>query len=177
MFRRVYLRAHYWLQATRVSSDEADPDRAAIETTRTKSSSLASRPEAIVRDPHATALTFLYQLEQPARSVRALHALTTPESHDAWGDFSGAAAGVASLGLWELEPKLSRPAGANDVAYAVVREPIDRVGSAAHAPVMSRMAIITMVWRQEQQRWLVHSLGRYVCPEDLPRSTGGVAPR
>ncbi|MGO3813733.1 MAG: hypothetical protein ACTJHV_02900, partial [Cellulosimicrobium funkei] len=54
----------------------------------------AALPEPSLDDPVAVGILFLKALRDPVQYSNALHNLVTPESLDAWGDFSEAAKGL-----------------------------------------------------------------------------------
>jgi len=126
--------------------------------------------------PGHVALRFFLALTAVPRQVEALQSLVTPESLESWGDFSGAAAFLAAV----HEPALGttpKPAeGAPDVAYMKVLTGKPNVEIVTVPTHVLMVAFVTLVWRPELGQWRVHSIGDSVQPEDLPRTSPGVAP-
>lgn len=89
--------------------------------------------------------------------------MVTPESLAAWGDFSEARALLNGTGM---TTRTDIPAPG--VAYVkFVSDPGQILVSDGHTMIMAR-AIGTLQFRPEIGRWLVHQLGDYCLPEDLP---------
>jgi hypothetical protein len=89
--------------------------------------------------------------------------LVTPESLVAWGDFSTAREVLLGVGM---TTRADSPAPG--VAYVkFVADQGGNMVSGGHTMIMAR-AIATLQFRPEIGRWLVHQLGDYCLPEDLP---------
>lgn len=102
----------------------------------------------------------------------------TPESVDAWGDFT-AAREIASSSL-----KISMTAlwgiGAPDVAY--VRLVDTDEWRATDMRAVPAAAIVTLVWRPKiaiipGMSWRIHSVGVPLHPDEVPRTAAGIDPR
>lgn len=132
--------------------------------------------DAAQANPFAMAMTFIQGLQDRTEFLPALEAVTTPESRAAWGDFAEAAAALDSIEDWGIGSMPSRAEGASDVAYAVVLRSVGQGFQSLDEQVVDAAAIITLVWRPEFGRWLVHAFGHYVSPDELPRSSPNVAP-
>jgi hypothetical protein len=92
-----------------------------------------------------------------------LRNLVTPESLPAWGDFSAAREHLAGTGMTS---RADRPAPG--VAYVkFVTDPGQGLKADADTLIMAR-AVATLQFRPESGRWLLHQLGDYCLPEDLP---------
>jgi len=92
-----------------------------------------------------------------------LRDLVTPESLGGWGDFSAARELLADTGMTS---RADRPAPG--VAYVkFVSDPGQGLKSDGYTPMMAR-AVATLQFRPDSGRWLVHQLGDYCLPEDLP---------
>ncbi|MGN7799041.1 hypothetical protein [Leifsonia sp. 22587] len=118
-------------------------------------------------DPFATAATFLQALADPQHYQVALLNLIHPYTAASWGDFSEAAAGLASIQNWGLGNKPSRAEGRPDVAYAAILRNVDQTFQSQSDQVVMTAAVITLVWSAERQMWLVYSIGDYTGPEDI----------
>ena len=95
--------------------------------------------------------------------VGELRRLVTPESLNAWGDFSTARAALLGCGMTS---RADIPAP--DVAYVkFVSDPSQALVADSEVMIMVR-AVATLQFRPGSGRWLVHQLGDYCLPEDLP---------
>jgi len=124
-------------------------------------------------DPMTTAETFFSLLfEDPSDPQRLadLRLIVTPESLDAWGDFAWAVelldgTGLASNIAWPVEGPSSGVAYAkfftNNGQSSVVRS------SEPEIIVMAR-AVATMQYRPSRGYWMIHGLGDYMSPDQLP---------
>jgi hypothetical protein len=114
-----------------------------------------------VANAAVVALAFVTALRNYETRRGVLPTLVTPESLPEWGDFWRPARYVRGLGDLAVGKQASRAEGAPDVAYGTVR----REGDAA--PV----AIVTLVWRPEYGKWLVHAFGDDPVPANVvPRT-------
>ena len=92
-----------------------------------------------------------------------LRNLVTPESLPLWGDFSAAREHMAGTAIMS---RADTPAPG--VAYVkFVTDPGRALRAGSDMPIMAR-AVATLQFRPESSRWLVHQLGDYCRPEDLP---------
>jgi len=100
-----------------------------------------------------------------------LRDLVTPESLGAWGDFTGAREVLLDACMTS---RVDSPAPG--VAYVkFVADPGQTVIADGPVMVMAR-AIATLQYRPESERWLVHALGDYCLPENLPTLPPGSSP-
>jgi hypothetical protein len=102
-------------------------------------------------------------LHDDGPQLAVLKNLVTPESLAAWGDFSAAREHLAGTCMTS---RADIPApGAAYVKF--VTDPGQALISDGYTPIMTR-AIATLQYRPDSGRWLVHQLGEYCLPEDLP---------
>lgn len=125
-------------------------------------------PEPSLDEPISVAMAFLSALDDPVRYRTALVNLTTPESHQAWGDFSEMAQVLSEIEDWGVASMVDEAVGDSDVVYAKVIRGVDQTYEVLEEQVMNVAAIITLVWRPSFGRWMVHAVGDYVKPEDVP---------
>ncbi len=127
-------------------------------------------PEPSLTDPVAVSLMFCNALEDPAHYRNALLNLTTPESHNAWGDFSVAAEFLQSIEDRGYGSMINKAAGTQDVGYFKVLSGATESYQVLDEQPVLVAAVLTLVWRPERNQWLVHSIGDPLLPEDLPRT-------
>ncbi|WP_149205023.1 hypothetical protein [Actinotalea subterranea] len=112
------------------------------------------------------------------RNAFLAQAFVTPESVEAWGDFSRAEALFAS-GLRISMTAFFPSDDVRDVAYVRLVETTEhRSPSLADVPATAHA---TLVWRPElvgmpESSWRIHHLGFPVAPDLLPRTAPGVDP-
>jgi len=106
---------------------------------------------------------FLALIRADGPDIGELRHLATPESLDVWGDFGAAREVLLDCGM------LSRTESpAPGVAYVrFVSDPGENLVATSDMVIMAR-AVATIQYRPESGRWLVHALGNYVRPEELP---------
>ena len=107
------------------------------------------------------------------RSIRAdaLRGMVTPESLACWGDFSAARELLADTAMTS---RASSPAPG--VAYVkFVSDPGHALIADGPTMIMVR-AIATLQYRPNAGRWLVHALGDYCRPENLPELPANGSP-
>lgn len=121
--------------------------------------------------PVHAALTFCNALANRRRNRGALRMLVTPESLPAWGDFREAANGLADIPDWGFGTMANRAAGDDAVAYFKILSGVREDSIVLDAQVMFAAAIVTLVWRPEFGRWLVHAFGGPLLPERVPHGT------
>lgn len=106
-------------------------------------------------------------MDDDGPNLHALRQICTPESWDAWGDFSEVREMIGDRGL---ATRADAPGtGESDVRYAKVvtlDDPNQTVMS--DGDVLVSGLIITMQWRPSDGYWRVHGFGDYILPEDLP---------
>lgn len=105
-----------------------------------------------------------------------LEQFVTPEVRDDWGDFSAAREGFQALDRYGIGSIANEAYGAPDVVYVKVLEHVDKGYMIPDGTVFEIAGVFTMVWRPEFGAWLIHRFGDYALPENLPRSSPGVAP-
>ena len=122
------------------------------------------------REPWAVAYDFLQLLEDPIGNRNALLALTTPESHAAWGDFTQVAAAYASIPDHGFGTMVDFAEGARDVCYFKIFSNMQEEAYYAleDVPVLVR-ALVTLVYRPVLGRWMVHWYGERMEPNAIPR--------
>jgi len=106
----------------------------------------------------------------------ALGKLVTPESLPNWGDFSEAAALLASIEDHAYGSRTNPAQGAPDVHYFKILRNVPESYQLLDDQLLAGAAVLTLVWRPEHGRWMVHSIGDYLLPETLPRSAPGQLP-
>ncbi len=97
-----------------------------------------------------------------------LRNMVTPESLAAWGDFSAAREHLADTGMTS---RASIPAPG--VAYVKFVSDLGQGMRSDGETMMMARAVATLQYRPECGRWLVHQLGDYCLPEDLPPLRAG----
>jgi hypothetical protein len=123
-----------------------------------------------MQDPVALGIMFCDALDEYQDFPDVLARLVTPESLEAWGDFSEASAGLARIGQRGYGSNADRAMGDNDVAYFKIFSGVNESFRAIGDQIISAAAIVTMVWRPELGEWRVHQIGNYAKPEDVPRA-------
>ena len=116
------------------------------------------------------AISFCNALDELPAATSVLGDSVTPESRPSWGDFSVArdmlpseeTRGYASETRFaEGEPRvgyLSIFRGANDTVQNI----------SGQEQMTAARAVLTLVWRADFDRWMVHAIGDYVHPNDVP---------
>ncbi len=133
-------------------------------------------PEQSTRDPNFVAMCFLAAVRWPEGSEDMLERLVTPQSRPSWGDFSDVISYVGSMREPGASTKHSRGAEARDVAYVSL---LSGVGDGYVLPSGSPLVsddVLTLVWHQDADSWLVASLGTFVPVAKLERPSIGLAP-
>lgn len=134
--------------------------------------------KAFHEDPAAsTGLMFCNALAERKTYLNALNNLVTPESREAWGDFSEAADFLDSVSDAGFGTKADRAFGDNKVAYFKILSNIPTsIRVIDEQPVLIR-AVLTLVYRHNVpvynggSGWLVHGLGQMIRPEELPHGS------
>lgn len=126
-------------------------------------------------EPLFTAFAFLEgvgkQLSRDEMSVTV-----TPESIDAWGDFSAIRDALDKIGDWGVGSYPEPAPGASDVAYVKILADVTEIYQQQETVAVTPAAWITLVWRPEVGFWLAHAFGGALDPADVPRSSPGIAP-
>ncbi|MFD1211000.1 hypothetical protein ACFQ36_02955 [Arthrobacter sp. GCM10027362] len=128
----------------------------------------AQLPEFSFGNPLAVAMAFCHALDDHERYRPALSQLVTPESLPAWGDFSETAGFLRSLENVGYGSQVTPAVGDPDVVYFKILSGVKQSYQALEDQVMDIAAIVTLVWRPEYGRWLVHAIGDYLRPEEVP---------
>ncbi len=132
---------------------------------------LAGLPDEDSTDPVIAGVTFCNALTQNFPYYRtALKQLVTPESLDAWGDFSEAAAFLNELPEMAFGSKVNEAVGAPDVVYFKILRDVTTSYEVVDEQPINAAAVLTLIWRPERKQWLVHSIGDYSTLENLPRT-------
>jgi hypothetical protein len=134
------------------------------------------QPPATTRDPSYVARAFLEGVLGLEESTTHLDPLVTPRSRAAWGDFRRAQRHLQLLPGVALSSKHSRPAGARDVAYVSLFVGVETGYVVPAGTPMLPEAVVTLVWHNDVDSWLVHAAGDAVPPEVLERHSIGQAP-
>lgn len=130
----------------------------------------AALPEPSFTDPVSVSIMFCNGLKDPVYWRNALLNLATPESHNAWGDFSSASEFLRSIEEAGYGSEVNIAEGAPDVAYFKIMRGITQSYQVLDAQPVLAAAVLTLVWRPEFNQWLVHSVGEPMRPEELPRT-------
>ncbi|WP_448059973.1 hypothetical protein [Cellulomonas hominis] len=136
----------------------------------------AALPEVAFDDPASVALLFVKALFDPETNAVALDYLVTPESRAAWGDFTEAAQMLAEIEDAGFGSNINRAHDAPDVGYLKILRGVSQSYQVTDGQLVMAAAVVTVVWRPEYERWMVHSIGDYLKPEDVPRTSPGSAP-
>jgi hypothetical protein len=118
------------------------------------------------RTPFAAGWAFCLLLAKTPLPIEELQAHSTPESVPHW-DYRAAAAAFLAI-EWPGFPHGAHVAeGADDVAYLPILSSVEHDATAAQ---LSQETVLSLVWRPEVGRWLVHSMGQPVLPDSMPRT-------
>jgi hypothetical protein len=130
----------------------------------------ASIPEPSSTNAVAVGMAFVSTLATDPLDLDGLAFLVTPESLPSWGDFSGPAAWLATIGDWGVGSVANEAIGAPDVAYVKIVRGVDQSCQVVDEQIIAVPGVVTLVWRPERGMWLVHAIGEFVRPEDVPRT-------
>lgn len=132
---------------------------------------LDALPEESLTDPVSVGVMFCNALVDDHVHYRtALSNLVTPESLEAWGDFSEPAAFLKGLPDMGYGSMVNEAVGAPDVVYFKIIGDVPTSYQVIDAQPIEVAAVLTMVWRPEYNQWLIHSIGEYLQPEEVPRT-------
>jgi len=131
---------------------------------------MTSFDPAVFRDPAVVGELFMIALRDPNENANTLDFLVTPESRPRWGYFEAAyrwTQGIEGLGWGNMPlPAVGDP----DVVYMAVHSGVPEEGFTQEGDdIFLGPGVVTMVWRPEVDRWMVHDIGNYVRPEEVPR--------
>lgn len=123
-----------------------------------------------MNNPSHVGMGFAISLDDPTMEPRDLALFVTPESLAAWGDFSSARDLYLSIEDPAFASGGQRATNDDDVHYVAimrgVKEGYQNTGGEA---LVDAAAILTLVWRPSFGRWMVHAIGDYVHPSEIPR--------
>jgi hypothetical protein len=125
--------------------------------------------------PAFVALTFMSMITDLTQWQHHLPAIVTPESLDSWGDFTEIRDVLERIPERGLGSGATPATDAPDVAYVKIMRDVPHT-FLLQAGELQVEELITLVWRPEVGRWLVHSVGAATLPEDAPRTSPGGAP-
>lgn len=126
-------------------------------------------PEPSLFDPVAVAHLFFSAVQQHEEFQVALLNITTPESHEAWGDFSEAAAFLASVEDLGFSSMVNQAVGDPGVVYASILSGVTQGFEVLDEQIVQAEAVLTIVRRPDHDgRWLVHQMGPPLLPEEVP---------
>ncbi|WP_087872366.1 hypothetical protein [Arthrobacter globiformis] len=127
--------------------------------------------QEIADDPRRIGYWFLRALHDRARSLDDLHLIVTPESRPLWGSFEIAAALLDSIEDPGMLQEAVYAHGDLDVCYMrVIREAQAHLAQTPPAALDDPL-LITLVWRPDHGRWMVHGFGDMVHPDRVPRGS------
>jgi hypothetical protein len=130
----------------------------------------AALPAPALDDPVSVGLLFCNALEDPGSNLEVLELLSTPESRNAWGDFTAAGNMLQAIEDRGYGSMVNEAVGATDVCYFKILGGVSESFQVVDAQPVSAAAVLTLVWRPERGQWLVHGLGDYLRPEEVPRT-------
>jgi hypothetical protein len=125
-------------------------------------------PEFSFQDPVAVGMMFCNALDDPEANLVALSRLATPESLEAFGDFTEAAAFIASTPNVGYGSLANAAVGDEDVRYFKIMSGIQDSYQVLDEQIMAARGVATLVWRNEFSEWRVHGIGDYIRPEQVP---------
>ncbi|WP_249644399.1 hypothetical protein [Nocardia sputi] len=96
-----------------------------------------------------------------------LAALVSPETRDSWGDFTEAARDLGAIEDAGFGSLVNRAPGVEDVAYFKILGGVSESYQVTSSRMVEVASIITMVRHPGSERWMVHSMGHAVSPEDV----------
>jgi hypothetical protein len=129
----------------------------------------AEESQEIANDPRQIGYWFFRALHDRARNLDDLHLIVTPESRPLWGAFEIAAALLDSIEDPGMLQEAVYAHGDLEVCYMrVIREAKEHT-FITPATIMDDPLLITLVWRPDHGRWMVHGFGDMVHPDRVPR--------
>lgn len=126
---------------------------------------------------------FVHQFRQallvdpPVPPLLLTEGFVTPESAEAWGDYSAARGWAKSASKISTTAHYGR--GATDVAYVRLVFTDEWIAPNNDTP---EHAVVTLVWRPDIEvlpglGWRIHAVGEALDPQTLPRTAIGFDPR
>jgi hypothetical protein len=129
----------------------------------------AEESQEIADDPRRIGYWFFRALHDRAKNLDDLHMIVTPESRPFWGSFEIAAALLDSIEDAGMLQEAVYAHGDLNVCYMrVIREAKEHT-LITPASVLDDPLLITLVWRPDHGRWMVHGFGDMVHPDRVPR--------
>lgn len=125
-------------------------------------------PEPDLTDPASVGVLFYQALQDPSEFQQVLAFLTTPESQSAWDDFAEAGEMLAAIEDHGIGTMVKEAQGDPSVAYAKILRGITDSYEVLDNQIINAAAVITLVWRPDFGRWMVHGIGDSILPEDVP---------
>ncbi|MEZ2390868.1 hypothetical protein AB6813_15255 [bacterium RCC_150] len=135
--------------------------------------SLPSGPD--LQDPTVVGYLFCDALGSHEEYRSALMRLVTPESVEAWGDFSEAANYFKSIPDVGFGSIADRALGDDNVAYFKLLGGVTESFQVLSDQIMIGAAVLTLVWRPEFGEWRVHGIGDPLLPERVPHGVPWVS--
>lgn len=133
-------------------------------------------PPETTRDPNWVATMFLSGLLGFGPYAEHLDTLITPQSRDAWGRFTEARAYMQGLTAPGISTGHTRPEGARDVAYVAMLTNTTEGYVLPAETVVDAAAVVSLVWHEGADSWLVTALGEKAPVEELHRPSKSPAP-
>ena len=153
---------------TAIPSDPQDRPAESWRRFVTDAEARAAAPEFSLGDPVVVGQMFCNALDDHVEFLPALGKLVVPQTRAGWGDFSAAAAFLASINDRGFASVAERAVGVDDVAYCKIFRDVPTSYQVTESQVLFAAAIITLVRQTDTGVWRVYSLGReYVRPEDI----------
>lgn len=148
------------------------------ETWTALDTAMAKIEAAGTEHPLLTAMLFVTTLEDEESDPQELRDLVTPESAEFWGDFDAARRMLKSIEKPGYGTTINRAPGAVDVGYFKILENVEESFEVHVETAVLVPAVVTIIWRPEKGKWLVHQFGAPAEPEELShvRTSPGEAP-
>jgi hypothetical protein len=105
------------------------------------------------------------------QDIESLELLVTPESRPAWGNFGVAIALLHALDNPGMMQEGIRAQRDPDVCYMRVLRGVQRSHEVTDYVRLDDPLLMTLVWRPEFGRWMVHHFGDAVEPSSVPRGS------
>lgn len=165
-----------WMPGT--PSKRSVPFRPMTDETWTDADDALRRSASVHPDsPSYSARVFANALRSPIKNSGLLAWLVTPESRASWGNFEKAATLLRSIKNPGIGSNATPAFDAPDVAYVKIMADVTEAFTLDEPSFGTESAIVSLVWRPEHGRWLVHGFGAYSKPTELTRTSPGSAPQ
>ena len=123
--------------------------------------------DALAVFAHPAKVAYIFFRALLERNLDDLLFLVTPESAQRWGRFDEAYKLLRSMKHPSVTSRAEYASGDRHVAYVgVFQTPGGTVRSGGEGVLSGQ--VITLVWRKEHGRWMVHHFGDYELPENVP---------